>query len=544
MRSYSSVSGLLLLVCGSAWGQPVIQGYARNAASYAGSYLPNSGVAQGAMFVLKGTGFGACGTRLPDAIPLQTSMGGTSVRITVGGVSKDAYMIHVVACRGSGLPDQVSAIAPSDTPLGNGTVAVAFNGATSAGAPIQIVARAFGLFTLNMTGGGPAVVQNFTPPASYVVNSLDQTIRPGQTGVIWGTGLGARRFNDAAPPPAYDNLKDIVEVWVGSVPATVTYAGASGYPAVEQINFTTPDLEGCYHTLAVRVGGVISNLTTISVAKSGNICSDANGFSTADLNRFLTSPSTTIGSLVLTRTVAHIEVPPVMSLDTTMDMAAGGFMRTSFSQLAAAGGSSASLGSCTIFYYDGPVSPGAGIPAMVDAGPALTLTGPRGQVQVPKNVLGAYGATLGCQPTNPTCLTPPYLDPGQYTMSIPGGTAVGAATATLSVPASPVWTNQAAITTVNRSQNLRLTWTGADSSSWVTVTGTSVNTESVGASFVCQAPAAPGEYTVPPFVLSAIPANMGGLGLTVSRQSRFTAPGCDYCVFTHTAGGASVVTFQ
>ncbi len=491
------------------------------------------------MFILKGTGFGACGVKLPDAIPLQTTMNGTSVRITVGGVSKDAYMIHVVACRGSGLPDQVSAIAPSDTPIGTGTVTVTYNGATSTGAPIQIVARSFGVFTMNMTGSGPAIVQNFTSPATYVTNNLDQAIHPGQTGIIWGTGLGARRFSDASPPPVYDNLKDIVEVWVGHVPATVTYAGPSGYPGVEQINFNAPDLEGCYHTLAVRVGGVISNLTTISVTRSGNVCSDPNGYSSEDLNRFLTSPATVIGSLTIKRDATY-----VLGTGSTMDTAGGSFMRTSFSQLAAMGGGSASLGSCTIFYYDGPVDPYALIPPMVDAGPSLTLNGPGGQKQVPKNSLGAYDAMLGCNPANPLCLSPPYLEPGTYTYTIPGGAAVGAATATLAVPAPPVWTNQTAISTVNRSQNLRLTWTGGDSTSWVTVTGTSVNAQQVGASFVCQAPAAPGEFTVPSFVLSAIPANMGQLGLTVSRQARFTAPGCDYCVFTHTGGGSVIVTFQ
>jgi len=45
-------------------------------------------------------------------------------------------------------------------------------------------------------------------------------------------------------------------------------------------------------------------------------------------------------------------------------------------------------------------------------------------------------------------------------------------------------------------------------------------------------------------VLSAIPANLGQLGLAVSRQARFTAPGCDYCVFTHSGGGSVIVTFQ
>ena len=219
-------------------------------------------------------------------------------------------------------------------------------------------------------------------------------------------------------------------------------------------------------------------------------------------------------------------------------------MRTSFAQLAATGGSSASLGSCTIFYYDGPVDPFALIPTMVDAGASLTLNGPGGQKNVPKNFLGAYDAMLGCNPASPQCPSPPYLEPGTYTYTIPGGAVIGAATAALSVPAPPVWTNQTAISTVNRSQNLRLTWTGGDSSSWVTITGTSVSTQQVGASFVCTAPAAPGEYTVPAFVLSAIPANLGQLGLTVNRQARFTAPGCDYCVFTHSGGGSVIVTFQ
>ena len=73
-----------------------------NAGSYIAPNYPNGGVSHGGMFIVKaaaGSGaLGACGVKVADAFPIATSMGGTSMKITIGGSSFDVPMIYVVAC--------------------------------------------------------------------------------------------------------------------------------------------------------------------------------------------------------------------------------------------------------------------------------------------------------------------------------------------------------------------------------------------------------------------------------------------------------------
>jgi len=53
--------------------------------------------------------------------------------------------------------DQLAGVAPSNTPVGDGTITVTLGGRTSAPAPITIVPAAFGIFTLNHGGFGPGI---------------------------------------------------------------------------------------------------------------------------------------------------------------------------------------------------------------------------------------------------------------------------------------------------------------------------------------------------------------------------------------------------
>src|SRR5215813_2054300 len=88
---------LLLTAAGAALAQPTIRPNAVvNAASYTQPGLPNYGLAQGGMFILKGQNLGARGIVTASSFPLQTTMGGTSMKITVGGTSVDVPMVYVV----------------------------------------------------------------------------------------------------------------------------------------------------------------------------------------------------------------------------------------------------------------------------------------------------------------------------------------------------------------------------------------------------------------------------------------------------------------
>src|ERR1039457_7534981 len=74
----------------------------------------------------------------------------------------------------------------AETPAGTGTITVSYNGAASATAPIKVAASSFGIFTINQQGGGQAVVQD----GNSEFNSATFAFQPGETVVLWGTGLG------------------------------------------------------------------------------------------------------------------------------------------------------------------------------------------------------------------------------------------------------------------------------------------------------------------------------------------------------------------
>ena len=85
MKFPMRTSAVFLAAMGAALAQPVIRpNSVVNAASYLPAGLPNHGIAQGGMFILKGQGLGTRGAVIANSFPLQTNMGGTAMRITVG----------------------------------------------------------------------------------------------------------------------------------------------------------------------------------------------------------------------------------------------------------------------------------------------------------------------------------------------------------------------------------------------------------------------------------------------------------------------------
>src|SRR6266700_8272290 len=120
-----------------------------NAASQIPPGLPNYGVAQGSMFILRGQGLASATPPITVAnVPLPLTLAGASMQIAVAGAKVDVPMVYAA-------DDRLAGIVPSTTPAGEGTVTVTFNGRSSAPASITIVPRAFGIFTLSQTGFGP-----------------------------------------------------------------------------------------------------------------------------------------------------------------------------------------------------------------------------------------------------------------------------------------------------------------------------------------------------------------------------------------------------
>ncbi len=203
----------------------------------------------------------------------QTSLAGTSARITVNSTSIDALMVYTSS-------GQLAAILPSRTPTGDGALTVTYNGTESQTSPIKVVPSALGVYTVTSNGLGPGIITG----ADYAIKSLRSPARPGEIAVLWGTGLGAAEGDESVPPTPVNQFSP--EVFIGGRQAKVMYAGRAGCcSGLDQINFVVPDgVSGCFVPVAVRNAGVTSNFTTLPVSSAGP-CSDASGFSTELLTR-------------------------------------------------------------------------------------------------------------------------------------------------------------------------------------------------------------------------------------------------------------------
>jgi uncharacterized protein (TIGR03437 family) len=507
--------------------QPVIRAKAGvvNAASYSSLGLPNSGIAQGSVFVVIGTNLGPSST-VNANFPLTSVLAGTSAQVTINGVTVSPLIIYTSA-------SQVAMLMPSSAPTGSGTITVTYSGQTSSPATVQVVAASFGILTLNQGGNGPAVVTD----ANYAVISLIHAASPGQTLILWGTGLGKIAADETQAPPQ-GNVGPQPAVWVGVQQASVFYWGRAGCCAgLDQINFQLPaGISGCYVPLAVQTGSTVSNFGSIAVASSGGVCSDPIGLGSAELMQVQNGQNLNVGTLSLTRSIVTMNPAPSSGpATTTTDSGSASFLRYTLSQLAASSfGQAVSAGYCTVFPINGtatvidPVQPQG-----LDAG-SIEVGGSNGTktVAAVPGSKGYYSATLGSS----------YLDPsaGPHTFNILGGADVGLSfLEDVESPPMLAWTNQTSISKVSESQGVTVNWTHAAPDGYVRVTGYSFSLDqsgnfSAGAAFFCTAnpgQGGTGHFTVPSPVLLSLPVSLasgsasptGSLGIS-SQTARLPIP--------------------
>lgn len=281
-----------------------------NAASNLMAELPSYGIAQGSMFVIKGSGIGPATLALATTFPLGTTLEGTSVAVSAGGVSYSAIVYYTSAT-------QVAAILPSATAIGEGTLTVTYNGQTSASFPVTVVKSALGVFTLNQSGAGDAIA---TLGAGFVgpLNAAN----PGEVVAFWATGLGPVNFDETGPAEQFDMTDITVEAWVGGKSAEVVFRGRNGCCSSVDTLYVRipPGTAGCMTPVVFKTGAYISNTTTISTAASGRICEPTlSGLSIAGVQSALSKPLVSTGGVTLYRSG-----PVVGQIDTLVDTGVGG----------------------------------------------------------------------------------------------------------------------------------------------------------------------------------------------------------------------------
>jgi uncharacterized protein (TIGR03437 family) len=534
---------------------PIITGAAFNYHSHALPGMPNGAIAEGSRLAISGHNIGPA-VGVSTDFPLKTELGGASIRIQSGDVTTAALMVFA----SNGL---VTGVVPSTTPLGDATVTVTYKGRTTAPLPITIVKTSVGIRTLNDNGNGPA--KAWTVPPDTVLrpdpsllqtpNTLNQSAKPGQLTIVQATGLG---------PVTFDETQDLSQelavpsdVIVGNKLATAVYelrvASGSDY-----IVFKVPDdaPEGCYVPIAIRAGGVTSNVASISISAAGGSCSDATGLAASDIEAAQKSGQFTMGMILL----SHNDFSPFGVNDT----AVARFARYDFNSLLRAnypgtgeGGrdtfGNPPLGTCTVSVgpppiggniFDLPVDPT--FPQQVfNVGPALNLSGPARSLQLQAPSYRFESDTN-------------VFTPGSYTVDNGTGTqAFGPFKAALTLPPMLNWTNRDSFAP-SRTEDLTVAWTGGIADKEVAaIFGISVNNQFT-AGFLCTEKVSAGKFTVPAWVLSSIPKSDvftdGGLPLPggllgvgtfpLTNVGRFTGTGLDFGVFTYEQVAISLVSYQ
>ena len=563
MRTYVQLCVVLLFAGAAALAQPAVYpNGVVNAASFVPVGLPGGDIAQGSMFAVFGQNMGPTIPVTATTWPLPTSggLGGVTVQVTdSAGQTRYAILLFVSA-------GQINAVLPSATALGQASIKVTYGGQTSAPQTFNVVARSVGLFSLNVAGSGPGVVVDYHG-SGYSYSNLGNSAYPGDVVVLWGTGLGALPSGDETQPPPQTNLGAVAEVWVGGqqVPtANIQYEGRSTFAGEDQVNFQLPaDVPvGCYVPVVLRAGGVVSNITTISIASSGGACS-TDSLSASDLETVRSNGWLRLASMNLYKmTVLNLNPGVYDELASRVKLYDyGTVLRAN------------RLGATVVV----PFGTCTGLSSRVSASDPLNLSENPGtseqsiDAHAPLNLLGPRGSKQGANddgtglgggiPNYTGSFGPEYLVPGLYTLDDGNGSPnIGPYRTTLTLPGQIVWANHANIGTVSRSQDLTVTWTGGDSSrEYVMIEGLSTDTSAgIGAMFVCAERASAGQFTIPSLVLSRLPASgtmvLGGQSMpsgvlevnsvSLGGPTRFQAQGLDVATFGYLMSNVRIVAYQ
>jgi uncharacterized protein (TIGR03437 family) len=488
------------------------------------------GIAQGSIFIVKGSNLSASGYT-PYSPPRPTvSSGGIKVTFTpvAGGAGTDAYLVYLYNQSGV---NQIAGILPSTVAPGNYNVTVT-NGTVSSPVVAQVVANKVALFTQDSTGTGLASVQNYISAGVVDLNRLTtgsvggvtiSPAKPGQPMIAYGTGLGAYAAGDNTASPAFDfRASETIVAVVGGRNISVDYAGRAGYAGEDQINFTLPlDIStGCAVSLQISVNGKLSAPTSIAIAPdaSSSACV-LPGYTTAQLQKLDNGGTITAGGFSITQ--FSINVPQFGN--SKFDAISGGFSQLTGFQLGSAAQANVNIiqsGSCQVITATSGSgsTAAAGTLTYLDAG-TVTINGPAGsgltnQALTKTNNLYSYSSTEGISLPGQASFT---LPAGTYTLNGAGGNDVGSFSNVQLSLGSPLTITGGLPSSVTRNAGLTLNWTGGNSSDPVEIIGGSTSTSGTGTSavttsttFICLTTAGQKTFTVPASILNQLPATSTG----------------------------------
>lgn len=403
---------------------------------------------------------------------------------------------------------------PESTPLGPADVTLTIDGQASAPVRIMVTRTNFGLFTQAGNGLGSAVAQNQDASQSPVSNKLTNPILPGQYVTLWGTGLGAA-------------TADEMKVLLGGTEIAPQYVGhAPALPGVDQINFQVPDTsvpDGCYVSVIVKTGDIVSNEATIAKASQPGPCEHPFALSAADLATLDSGGRILFGSVSLR---SDVGTPPgLLSAASRTETALAQFFPSDafyIGLLAQPLTADERYFGCSLTPPSGPIGV-LQFGAEVDAGEALTLTGPGMSTTLASGVgLGLY--QMATNPFGSPLSSPPFFGPGTWRIEGPGGKNIGPFQADLVLPPLINWTNRDDLTSIDRGNDQDITWdpTGYTDTDVATVNLSPTRLAAIvspSAQILCRTPATSGKLTIPSGLLQTLPA-LGSASLRLGIAPR------------------------
>ncbi len=215
----------------------------------------NSGIAPGSLFHRQGLSGLASATSVSalnsSAAPgLPGTYNGATVSVTVNGTTTHPGLLLRQRHTPTRLGDAVQHPPPAPA-----TVTVTYNGQTSAPFNITVVASAFGFGAYYGGGYGLGLATN---ASNYALYNYTNSVPPGTTIVLYGSGLGADSARDTTYTPVAFPIPGLAHIYIGGIDASIFYQGASGYPGLDEIDVTVPanTPTGCY----ISVVGVSTRL--------------------------------------------------------------------------------------------------------------------------------------------------------------------------------------------------------------------------------------------------------------------------------------------
>jgi hypothetical protein len=278
------------------------------------------------------------------------------------------------------------------------------------------------------------------------------------------------------------------------------------------------------------------------------------------------SETTNLGFFLLARTALHLGTSASSDfLDFEADHGIAGFIKeapkenpsTPFRLIPPPG-------TCTV--YTGHMNPGileagpfgaivADSVSWLDAGARIVVKGPKRQENLIRrpNQLGLFQTVLGGRTPRAVNPRPLFLEPGHYSLTIPGATDVGPFKVTLDAARPVRWTNSTATRTIDRSQGFLVKWRSQPFGQiLIALMGVDQLTSAAGFT-VCLSPARNGRFFVPPETLANIPESKPIPGLPMDyafvigwdgREIARTVPGLNQIFAASVSVSGTTVEFR